>query len=208
MQASSTDARSPHAVPLEVVHYPHPTLRHVSKPLVKVDRQLRDWAAEMIELMYEHEGIGLAANQVDLPYRLFVINETGDPDQPEHERVFLNPVLSKGKSPTSMSEGCLSLPDIRGPMMRPATVRVQAYDLAGNEIDETVDGMLGRVIQHETDHLDGILFTDKMSPTERAEIDGLLYELERDWQSRQETGDAPSDEAIAERIAELEAVRC
>lgn len=195
-------------MPLEIVHYPHPTLRHVSKPLVRVDRQLREWADEMIDLMYEHEGIGLAANQVDLPYRMFVINETGDPDQAEHERVFINPVLSKGKSPTPMSEGCLSLPDIRGPMMRNATVRVQAYDLAGNEINEIVEGMLGRVIQHETDHLDGILFTDKMSSTERAEIDGLLYELERDWQSRQETGDAPSDTAIAERLAELEAARC
>lgn len=198
----------PHAVPLEIVYYPHPTLRHVSKPLVKVDQQLRDWADEMIDLMYEHEGIGLAANQVDLPYRMFVINETGDPDQPEHERIFINPVLSKGKSPTAMSEGCLSLPDIRGPMMRNAKVRVQAYDLAGNEIDEIVEGMLGRVIQHETDHLDGLLFTDKMSTTERAEIDGQLYELERDWQSRQETGDAPSDAAIAARIAELEAARC
>ncbi len=193
---------------LEVIHYPHPTLRHVSKPLTKVDRQLKEWAAEMIELMYDHEGIGLAANQVDLPYRMFVINPTGDPDQVEHEQVFINPVLSKGKGQEVMKEGCLSLPDVRGPMIRHTSIRVQAYDLSGNEIDAVVDGMLGRVIQHETDHLDGILFTDKMSPTERAEIDGLLYELEVDFQSRQETGDAPSDEAIAARIAELEAARC
>ncbi|TWT96841.1 Peptide deformylase [Botrimarina colliarenosi] len=193
---------------LQIVHYPHPTLRHVSKPLTKVDAQLRGWAAEMIELMYEHEGIGLAANQVDLPYRMFVINVTGDPEQPEHERVFLNPVLSKGKGQATMTEGCLSLPDIRGPMIRNTTVRVQAYDLAGNEIDETVDGMLARVIQHETDHLDGILFIDKMSPTEKAEVDDDLYELEMDFQSRQETGDVPSGDAIAARIAELEAHRC
>lgn len=195
-------------MPLEIVHYPHPTLRHVSKPLVKVDRQLRDWAAEMIELMYEHEGIGLAANQVDLPYRFFVINVTGDPDQPEHEQVVINPVLSKGKGQTEMSEGCLSLPEVRGPMRRHTAIQIQAYDLAGNEINQVVDGMLARVIQHETDHLDGILFTDKMSPTERAEIDDLLYELEVDWQSRQQTGDAPADDAIATRLAELEALRC
>lgn len=193
---------------LQIINYPHPTLRHVSKPLIKVDAQLRDWVGQMLELMYEHEGIGLAANQVDLPYRLFVINTSGDPDEADQERVFINPVLSKGKKPESMNEGCLSLPEVRGPMMRNASVHVQAYDLSGNEINETVDGMLARVIQHETDHLDGILFTDKMSPTERAEIDNQLYELELDFQSRQETGDAPTDEAIAARIAELEASRC
>ncbi len=195
-------------MPLDIVIYPHPTLRHVSKPLTKVDRQVRDWAAEMLELMYEYEGIGLAANQVDLPYRMFVINVTGDADQLEHERVFLNPVLSKGKGQETMSEGCLSLPEIRGPMIRNSAIRVQAYDLAGNEIDETVDGMLARVIQHETDHLDGILFFDKMTPTERAEIDDDLYELEIDWESRQKTGDVHSHEAIVARLAELEALRC
>ena len=195
-------------MPLEVVHYPHPTLRHVSKPLAKVDRQVRDWAAEMIELMYEHEGIGLAANQVDLPYRMFVINVEGDPDKPELERVFLNPVISKGKGQEEMNEGCLSLPDVRGPVTRNATIRVQAYDLQGNEIDETVDGMIARVILHETDHLDGILFTDKLAASHKAEVDGQLYELELDFQSRQQTGDLPSDEAIAARIAELQAARC
>ncbi|MEN0110058.1 MAG: peptide deformylase [Planctomycetota bacterium] len=195
-------------MPLEVVHYPHPTLRHVSRPLTKVDAQVRAWAAEMIDLMYEHEGIGLAANQVDLPYRMFVINVEGDPDKPELERVFLNPTISKGKGQGSMQEGCLSLPEIRGPVTRNTTVRVQAYDLAGNEIDETVDGMLARVILHETDHLDGVLFTDKLQPGPRADIDPQLYEMEVDFQSRQKTGDAPSDEAIAARIAELDATRC
>lgn len=193
---------------LEIVHYPHPTLRHVSKPLVKVDKQLRDWVAQMFELMYDEEGIGLAANQVDLPYRLFVMNLTADPDKKDEEHVFINPVISKAKGQTEMSEGCLSLPDIRGPMIRNTTIRVQAYNLAGEEFDATVDGMFARCVQHETDHLDGILFTDKMSPTEKAEVDGLLYELELDFQSRQETGDIPSAEAIAARLAELEAARC
>ncbi|QDT70402.1 Peptide deformylase [Planctomycetes bacterium MalM25] len=193
---------------LEIVHYPHPTLRHASKPLVKVDKQLRDWVAQMFDLMYDEEGIGLAANQVDLPYRLFVMNLTADPDQPEEEHVFINPVISKGKGQTEMSEGCLSLPDVRGPMIRNTSIRVQAYNLAGEEFDQVVDGMFARCVQHETDHLDGILFTDKMSPTEKAEVDGQLYELELDFQSRQETGDIPSDEAIAARLAELEAARC
>ena len=194
-------------MPLEVVHYPHPTLRHVSKPLKKVDRQLKAWAAEMLELMYDEGGIGLAANQVDLPYRLFVINEEGDPEKPELERVFINPVISRGKGLVEMNEGCLSLPDVRGPVVRNETIRVQAYDLAGNEIDETVDGMLARVILHETDHLDGILFTDKLSPTHRSEVEHLLEEFEISFQSRIDSGDAPGEKAMGQRLVELEAQR-
>ena len=193
---------------LEVVHYPHPVLRHASKPVAKVDQQLRDWIAEMFTLMYEHQGIGLAANQVALPYRLFVINVTGDPKQPEHERVYINPVISKGKGLGDREEGCLSLPDVHGNVTRNSMIHVQSYDLSGNEIEETIDDLHARVVLHETDHLDGVLFTDKLSPGEKAEVDGLLYEFELDWKSRQQTGEAPSDVQIAARIAELEAERC
>ena len=194
-------------MPLEVVHYPHPTLRHVSKPLVKVDRQLKEWIAEMFDLMYEHEGIGLAANQVDLPYRMFVTNVEGDPEQAELERVFINPVVSQGKGLGEMAEGCLSLPEVRGPVTRNLTVRVQAYDLSGAEIDETLEGLQARVVLHELDHLDGVLFTDKLSPSQKAEVGPLLEEFEIDFRSRQQSGEAPSDNAIAERIAKLEAER-
>lgn len=192
---------------LEVVHYPHPALRHASKPLVKVDQQLRDWVAEMFELMYEHKGIGLAANQVGLPYRVFVINVEGDPKQPELERVYLNPVISQGKGQGDHDEGCLSLPDVHGPVTRNTTIRVQGYDLDGNEIDEVIDGMHARVVLHETDHLDGVMFTDKLAPSFKAEVDDLLYEFEVDWKSRQQTGEAPSEEAVKKRIAELESER-
>ncbi len=195
-------------MPLEVLHYPHPTLRHVSKPLKKVDRQLKNWAAEMMELMYEFKGIGLAANQVDLPYRLFVINVEGDPDKPELERVFLNPVISRGKGLKELDEGCLSLPEVNGPVVRNETIHIQAYDLSGNETDETVDGMLARVILHEVDHLDGVMFTDKLTPSYKSEVDYLLEEFEIDFRSRQQSGEAPSDTTIAARIAELESLRC
>lgn len=169
---------------------------------------MKAWAQEMLDLMYEHEGIGLAANQVDLPYRMFVINVEGDPDKPELERVFINPVISQGKGLGEMQEGCLSLPDVRGPVTRNTTIRVQAYDLSGGEIDEVVDGMLARVILHETDHLDGVLFTDKVSDAVRSELDPLLYEFELDFKSRIDSGELPSPEAMAARLAELEAARC
>ncbi|HCK40114.1 MAG TPA: peptide deformylase, partial [Planctomycetaceae bacterium] len=82
---------------LKIIHYPHPTLRHVSKPVKRVDAELKDMIAQMFALMYRHEGVGLAANQVDLPYRLFVANPSGDPENKEAEHVFINPVLRGGK---------------------------------------------------------------------------------------------------------------
>ncbi|TWT90925.1 Peptide deformylase [Pseudobythopirellula maris] len=192
---------------LEVIHYPHPTLRHKSKPLARVDAQLKMWVEEMFDLMYEHEGIGLAANQVDLPYRLFVMNVEGDPDRPELERVFINPVISQGKGQSAMDEGCLSLPGVRAPVTRNAQIRVQAYDLQGNEIDEQLTGMEARVVLHETDHLDGVLFTDKLQQAELAEVRDLLEEFEIAFQSQQESGEAPTDTVVAAKIAELEAAR-
>ncbi len=192
---------------LEVIQFPHPTLRHVSKPLKRVDIELRRWIDEMFELMYQHEGIGLAANQVDLPYRVFVINPTGDPDKKEAERVFINPVLSSGKGQEEAEEGCLSLPGIHAPVVRNSMIRVQAYDLQGNEIDEVLTGLPARVVMHETDHLDGVMFIDKLTPMQRAEILEDIEEFEIAFHSRQQSGERPSDVAIAARIAELEALR-
>ena len=103
---------------LEIIHYPHPTLRYVSKPLKRVDAELKAMVVEMFDLMYEHEGIGLAANQVDLPYRLFVCNPSGDPDDKEAECVFINPVILKGSGQHEREEGCLSIPDLRGILPR------------------------------------------------------------------------------------------
>ncbi|MEM1303474.1 MAG: peptide deformylase [Planctomycetota bacterium] len=194
-------------MPLSVVHYPHPTLRHTSRPLKRVDAELRRMAQEMIELMYEHEGIGLAANQVDLPYRMFVINPTGDPDQPEHEQVLINPVLSGGKGREAGREGCLSIPGIHAAVVRHQSIKVQAYDLDGNEINQEVDELHARLLQHETDHLDGVLFTDKLPPAVKDDVAGALQEFEIDFRSKQQSGEAPSDAAIAERIAELEKLR-
>jgi peptide deformylase len=194
-------------VPLEVIQFPHPTLRHVSKPLKRVDAELRRWIDEMFELMYQHEGIGLAANQVDLPYRVFVINPTGKPEEKAAERVFINPVLSGGKGQDEAEEGCLSLPGIHAPVVRNSTIRVQAYDLQGNEIDEVLTGLPARVVMHETDHLDGVMFIDKLTPMQRAEILEDIEEFEIAFRSRQQSGERPSDSAIAARIAELEALR-
>jgi peptide deformylase len=192
---------------LTIIQYPHPTLRHRSKPLKRVDAELRTIVAEMFELMYEHEGVGLAANQVDLPYRLFVANVEGDPAAKELECVFINPVLSGGHGQVEDEEGCLSLPGIRSPVTRNETIRIQGYDLSGNEVSGEVDGLMARIVQHETDHLDGTLFIDRLAPTQLAAVRDKLEEFELDFQSRLETGELPSVEQVAARLIELERLR-
>lgn len=192
---------------LEIIQYPHPTLRHVSKPLKRVDAELRSVVAEMFELMYAHNGVGLAANQVDLPYRLFVVNIEGKPEAKETEHVFINPVLSRGRGQVEDEEGCLSIPGVYAPVTRNETIRVQAYDLAGNEIEADAEELMARVLQHETDHLDGRLFIDRLGPTQLAAVHDKLEEFELAFHSKRETGELPNDERWAARVAELERLR-
>ena len=123
--------------------------------------------------MYAARGVGLAANQVDLPLRFFIANPKGDPDEGE-ELVFINPVLSRPKGLEEADEGCLSFPELYGPVTRPKRIHVQAYGLDGKEISADLEGFLSRVVQHETDHLDGVLFTDRMSTTNRMAVADVL----------------------------------
>ncbi|TWT56634.1 peptide deformylase [Allorhodopirellula solitaria] len=188
---------------LSIVHYPHPTLQHRSRPIVRVDAKLREMAAEMIELMYENEGVGLAANQVDLPIRMFVANESGERGEGE-EWVVINPVIDRPKGNESGQEGCLSVPGIYSQVKRPKTVRLQGYDLKGNEINVQLDGFLARVVQHEVDHLDGVMFFDRIGEESRREIEGALAEFETTFASLRNTGSIPDDAELARRLAKWE----
>jgi peptide deformylase len=172
-----------------------------------VDAELRKIIAEMFDLMYEHEGVGLAANQVDLPYRFFVVNEEGKREAKDSECVFINPVLSGGHGQEEDEEGCLSIPGLYAPVTRNESIKVQAYDLSGNEITAEVNGLMARILQHETDHLDGTLFIDRLGPTQLAGVRDKLEEFELDFQSRQETGELPTAEQMAARLRELEQLR-
>jgi peptide deformylase len=192
---------------LQIIQYPHPTLRHLSKPLKRVDADLRAIVAEMFELMYAHEGVGLAANQVDLPYRLFVANVEGKREAKEAEQVFINPVLSGGRGQHEDEEGCLSIPGIYAPVTRNETIRVEAYDLAGNEIRAEYDGLMARILQHETDHLDGTLFIDRLGPTQLAGLRDKLEEFELAFQSKLETGELPDPKKMAATLSEWERLR-
>lgn len=161
----------------------------------------------MFELMYAYEGVGLAANQVDLPYRLFVSNVEGTREAKEAEQVFINPVLSGGRGQQEDEEGCLSIPGVYAPVTRNETIRVEAYDLAGNEIKGEFNGLMARILQHETDHLDGTLFIDRLGPTQLAGLRDKLEEFELAFQSRLETGELPDAEAMAAQRREWERLR-
>jgi len=197
----------PGSAALQIITYPHPTLRHKSKPIRRVDPELREIVRSMFGLMYENKGIGLAANQVDLPLRLFVVNLKSDPQEGE-EMVFLNPVISFPKGSEEAEEGCLSLPGLYGNVIRPKQVRINAYTLEGKEVDMVVSDLLSRCVQHELDHLDGVLFPDRMSPASRTDLADELGEFEAEFSSRRATGSIPSDEQIAARLVDWERRYC
>ena len=194
-------------MPLNIIHYPHPTLRHVSKPLKRVDAELRGMAAEMLELMYAAHGIGLAANQVDLPYRMFVCNPSGERENSDQEFVFINPVVRKRSGMDEAEEGCLSLPGVYGKVRRPAAVAFEAFTLAGEKFERELDGLFGRMVQHEIDHLDGVLFIDRLSKTAKIDVRDKLAEFEQEFESRLRSGEPLADADVAARLGSLEAAR-
>ena len=192
---------------MEIVQYPHPTLRHKSKPLRKVNKDLKDLVAQMFPLMYEARGVGLAANQVDLPFQLFIVNESAEPNKGE-ELVFINPVIDKPKGREEKEEGCLSLPGIHANVSRPTQIHVTAYDLNGSLIDATFDGLLARIIQHEYDHIHGTMFIDRIAESTYKQIDGELDEFEIEFDGHRASGKIPSDQDIAARLKKLEDEFC
>jgi peptide deformylase len=191
---------------LKIIQYPHPTLRHVSKPLVRVDAELRDMIKQMFPMMYEAKGVGLAANQVDLPYRFFIVNEKSDPEKGE-ELVFINPVLSRHKGSAEGEEGCLSLPGLYADVMRSEQVTIDAYNLDGEPVHIEAEGFLARVLQHETDHINGKLFVDRLGTAAQLEVRDAMREFEIQFTSQQEHKELPDEAAMKRRLEELEKLR-
>jgi len=195
-------------MPMEIVPYPHPALRRKSKPIARIDKRLRRIVGEMFELMYAGNGIGLAANQVGLPYRVFVANVTGDPEQREQEWVFINPEIVRRRGSVEAEEGCLSFPELFAPVRRSAEIIVEAFDLNGSEFEMRLDDLAARVVQHETDHLDGILFIDRMAESVRRELAPQLADFENYFRRQQAQGRYPADEQILRELEDLEGRLC
>jgi peptide deformylase len=163
---------------------------------------------QMFDLMYTHEGIGLAANQVDLPYRVIVMNIRSDEAAKEEEHAFINPVIVERKGGMAeKEEGCLSFPEISAPVKRPQKIVLNAYNLAGQELTWELDGLYARVVQHECDHLDGILFVDRLSPANLLAVKQALQDMEAAFSGERQRGLIPDDQLIAARLSELETAR-
>jgi peptide deformylase len=186
---------------MKIVLYPHPALRARARPLTAIDQKVHEAARAMLDLMYEHKGLGLAANQVALPYRLLVMNLSGDSQKRDQEGVYVNPVILERKGSVEDEEGCLSFPGLYTKVRRAKTVRVQAYDLKGKLLDFGVSDLAARCWQHEVDHLDGVLFIDKMGTIARLASRGALREFERDYRKAQERGEIPPDNQIEQDLA-------
>lgn len=179
---------------LSIVHYPAPVLRKKAAPVAKVTDEVRGVAERMIELMREAEGIGLAAPQVGLSWRLFVVeipsneHHSADASPPEATRepqVYINPVFNHPQgAPCPMEEGCLSLPEIRGEVLRPPVITITATGLDGKTFSHTGAGLLARCWQHEMDHLDGVLILDRMTQLSRMKNKAAIRDLEREASPR------------------------
>ena len=192
---------------LELVPHPHPALRWKSREVTRIDAQLRQMVEQMFDLMYASRGIGLAANQVALPYRLFVINPTGDREEKDQEMVFINPQITRRNGSEEDEEGCLSLPEIYGPVTRATRIIVDAFDLSGQQFEVDLEDLDARVVQHEYDHIEGVMFTDRVAQSFLPKLQPLIKDLELQFRKRQKEGTIPSDEELKAQLAALQKAR-
>jgi peptide deformylase len=171
----------------QIIEVPDPRLKQVSAPVEAFDEELKTLVADMFETMYDAPGIGLAAVQVGVPSRVLVIDlqpedEDADPELCHHHggeahyhrpvkkepRIFVNPeILESSDDLTTYNEGCLSVPEIYAEIERPSRIRARWQDLDGKVHEEEIDGMLATCLQHEMDHLEGIVFIDHLSRLKR-----------------------------------------
>lgn len=162
--------------------YPEPILRKRAEPVAAFDAALRRTVTAMFERMFESKGVGLAAPQVGLKTRILVVNPTGDR---QDDLVLVNPTITARSGPdTTFDEGCLSFPGIYAEIKRPERCTVSAFDADGNAIEREYDGFVARIIQHEYDHLEGVLLVDRMSPADKQKNRGALEELVDRYQRR------------------------
>lgn len=169
---------------MEVLIYPDPVLRRGGKPVTTFDAELRKLAERMFDAMYEEGGVGLAAPQVGIEQKLLVLNPAGDRADRTGERVMLNPRITRKKGREFGEEGCLSFPGIHAEVERWVEITVTYQDLDGKEQTLAADGWLARIVQHELDHLEGVLFVDRLTAADKLRVKSQLLELEERYRAR------------------------
>jgi peptide deformylase len=145
----------------QILTYPDPRLREVAQPVQKVDAEIRALAQDMAETMYDAPGVGLAATQIGVALRVFVIDIAGE-DEPSDLKVFINPEILESSGTQTWEEGCLSFPGVSEEIKRAAKVRVKALDIDGKPFELEATGLMAVAIQHEHDHLNGELMIDHL----------------------------------------------
>jgi peptide deformylase len=158
--------------------YGDPVLRQKARPIPRVDDAVRGLVADMRETMRAYHGVGLAANQVGVLQRVLVVDVPLE-GETRARYALINPVLDQRSGAEDDEEGCLSIPGIYEDVRRAQRVRVRALDESGADMEFTAEGFLARALQHEVDHLDGILFVDRLSPLRRHFLRGALDALAR-----------------------------
>jgi peptide deformylase len=167
---------------LKILHYGHPLLREKAFDLKGVGRRECELIEAMAETMYSARGIGLAATQVGVLERLFIVDIDQEDDDPLTRRlqVFINPeIVWESEEDEPFKEGCLSIPGVEGEVYRPKRIKVVARDENFEPFELEADGLLARVIQHENDHLNGVLFVDRLALLKRSEVAGTLSRLKK-----------------------------
>ncbi|MBF0480089.1 MAG: peptide deformylase [Desulfovibrionaceae bacterium] len=163
----------------QILKYPHPFLCEKAYPVEEITPDLKDLVAKMAEIMYDSEGVGLAAPQIGQCSRVVVIDLSG-PEKREALQVFINPEIVRADGVEVKDEGCLSVPfGYRADVKRAQTVTVRAQDLEGNEFEVEAEGLFARCLQHEIDHLNGKLFIDHISRLKRSLFDGRIKKSRR-----------------------------
>jgi len=184
----------------KIVRYPEPVLRAKCRPVTEVTSDIRTLAADMLETMREANGVGLAAPQVAVDVQLAVIDVSHNPDcitfmkingekveMPQHMPIVLmNPQLDLGSAKEIGEEGCLSFPRLRGDIRRSSQIKVSYTDLDGKTVTVETDGLLARAFQHEIDHLNGILFIDRLNAVAKVSIKRKLARLMEEWEEDDE----------------------
>jgi peptide deformylase len=149
-----------------ILKYPDPRLKQRAEPVKVVDDEIRRLVDDMAETMYAAPGVGLAANQIGVLLRVFVVDTAGE-NEPSELRVFINPEIVETDGTQTWEEGCLSFPGVVEEIRRAERVRVRALDRDGKPFELEADGLLAVAIQHETDHLNGVVMLDKLSAVKR-----------------------------------------
>lgn len=153
-----------------ILHYPDPRLREKARPVAEITPAIKQLVDDMAETMYAAPGVGLAATQIGEPHRIFVI-DTANEDEPSQLRVFINPEIVQRDGDVTWEEGCLSFPGVVEEIDRASKVRVRAMDRDGKVFELDADGLLAVAVQHELDHLDGVLMIDRMGALKKRIVD-------------------------------------